>query len=66
MQACQYITNHSEAEVVVVENKTQLAKYLQVSDQVSQEGDVTPLESGAGTLYFRQRRGCSIRHMNPK
>eukprot|EP00904_Undaria_pinnatifida_P003114 jgi/Undpi1/12803/HiC_scaffold_7.g02470.m1 len=30
-EACQYITNHSEAEVVVVENKTQLAKYLQIA-----------------------------------
>ena len=31
MQACQYITNHSEAVVVVVENAAQLAKYVQVS-----------------------------------
>lgn len=31
MQACQYITNHSKAEVVVVENVAQLAKFTEVS-----------------------------------
>ena len=30
-QACQYIANHSEAEVVVVENVAQLAKFTKVS-----------------------------------
>lgn len=28
VQACQYITNHSEAEVVVVENEAQLSKFV--------------------------------------
>lgn len=33
-QACQFITNHSEAVVVVVENEAQLAKYTQVGDLI--------------------------------
>lgn len=28
LQACQYVTNHSEAEVVVVENEAQLSKFV--------------------------------------
>lgn len=33
-QACQYITNHSKAEVVVVEDEMQLAKFAKVSGEV--------------------------------
>lgn len=34
-QACKYITDHSEAEVVVVENKMQLDKYVKVKKSVT-------------------------------
>ncbi|CAM9369790.1 unnamed protein product, partial [Hapterophycus canaliculatus] len=33
-EACQYITNHSEAEVVVVENAAQLSKFVGVSSRL--------------------------------
>jgi long-subunit acyl-CoA synthetase (AMP-forming) len=34
VEACKYITEHSEAEVVVVENKKQLEKFLQISHEL--------------------------------
>ncbi|KRX10345.1 hypothetical protein PPERSA_03652 [Pseudocohnilembus persalinus] len=33
-EACQYVAENSDAEVIVVENRTHLAKYLQVWDQL--------------------------------
>lgn len=33
-EACKYITEHSEAEVVVVENRKQLEKYLKISHEL--------------------------------
>lgn len=33
-EACKYITDHSEAEVVVVQDKKQLEKYLTISQQL--------------------------------
>ena len=35
-EACQYVAEHSEAEIVLAENKEQLKKYLQVWDRLPQ------------------------------
>lgn len=33
-EACRYITDHSEAQVVVVEDKKQLAKFISMADRL--------------------------------
>ena len=33
-EACKYISEHSEAEVIVVENAKQLEKFLKISDEL--------------------------------
>ena len=32
--ACEYIANHSEAEIIIMEDSTHLAKYVKVKDKV--------------------------------
>lgn len=34
VEACQYISEHSEAEVIVVENAKQLEKFVDISHQL--------------------------------
>lgn len=55
VDACKYITEHSEAEVVVCENKKQLEKFLQISH------DLPNLKVGA--LLHQHHPGLVTRHV---
>jgi len=46
-EACQYITEHSEAEVVVVENKKQLEKFVDISKDLPKLKALVIWEGGA-------------------
>lgn len=63
-EACQYISEHSQAEVVVVENNKQLAKYAKVIDHLPYLKAIVVWEEQPDAALASQCGGRAVYHWN--
>jgi len=61
-EACQYISEHSEAEVVMVENNKQLAKYVKVIDRLPHLKTIVVWEEQPDAALVPQCAGRAVYH----
>jgi len=59
-EACQYISEHSEAEVVVVENGKQLEKFISISSQLPQLKALVMWEGSIDDDVIKAASSCPI------
>lgn len=61
-EACQYISEHSKAEVVVLENNKQLAKYAQIADRLPHLKAIVIWEEQPDPALVAQCHGRAVYH----